>query len=166
MFETGDLVIYGSSGVCEICRIAPLSFGQEGLYYILRILNDKRDNFIYSPVTAAESGKVVLRKLISREDALRLLSQSPEQRLEWIPDLRRRNEEFTRILSSGLPENWLLLLRCLHEKQQEKKAEQRSLPHRDRELLNLTEKLFFGELSAVLGESTEEIKKHFPFLLP
>ena len=165
MFEVGKYVVYGMTGVCKICEISPLNFGQEGIYYTLHRVQDMQNDLIYAPVASVESGKVMLRDMISREEAETLLSEPSTEPLEWIPDLRKRNERYTQLLASGESSNWKRLIICLHQKQKEKQREQRTLPRRDQELLHLAENLFFDELSAVLHQTEEEVKQQFMGLL-
>ena len=165
MFEVGNYVIYGTTGVCQICEIAPLPFGQEGLYYTLRIVHDSQNNFIYAPITSVATGKVFLRDMISPAQAENFLQSLPSEPLPWIPDLRKRNENYTLLAASGDPCNWARLLVCLYTKQKEKQEEQRTLPRRDHELLALSEKLLYGELATVLDRSMEDIKQQFLRLL-
>ena len=165
MFEVGKYVVYGTTGVCRIQEVSPLNFGQGGLYYTLHVVQEPKNNLIYAPVASVETGKVLLRDMISPQEAEALLSELPSEPLDWIPDLRKRNESYTHLLSSGKAVDWVRLMVCLYQKQKEKLAEQRTLPRRDRELLNLAEKLFYGEVSAVLKQDIEDVKQKFLALL-
>ncbi len=160
MFEVGDYVVHGTMGVCQVQAISPLTFGQAGLYYTLQIVHDQKKNLVYTPVAAAESGKVMLRSMIAPAEAERLLSSPPEP-LEWVADLRKRNELFTQVLATGQAADWVRLMACLYRKQREKMLEQRALPRQDRELLNLAEKLFYGEAATVLHSTIETVKERF-----
>ena len=165
MFKAGKYVVYGNVGVCQIRQVSPLKFGQKGLYYTLHVVHDPRDNVIYTPVSSVETGKVMIREMISREEAQKLLSHLPAEPLEWIPDLRKRNDAYSQLVSSGKTSEWARVIACLFQKQKEKMEEQRSLPRRDRELLNLAEKLFYNETAVVLGEEPGSIQKKFLALL-
>ena len=75
MFQPGELVVYGSTGVCRVEEIAGLD--QPGgdrnkRYYLLRPL--WQDGVIYAPV---DSEKVPMRPVISREEAEALIEQMP-----------------------------------------------------------------------------------------
>ena len=51
MFEIGEKIVYGSTGVCEVENIAPMDFagkGEKELYYVLHPLY--QDGVIYAPV--------------------------------------------------------------------------------------------------------------------
>ena len=164
MFAVGDYVVHGTMGVCRVQDVSPLQFGQEGLYYTLQILYDRQNNRVYTPVAAVESGKVMLRSLIPPAEAERLLS-SPQKPLEWVPDQRQRNEIYTRVLESGQTVEWVRLITCLYRMQKKKILENRTLSRQDRELLNLAEKLFYGEAAAALHSTVEAVKERFMMLL-
>ena len=75
MYQTGELVVYGSSGVCRVDALTrPVSRGADRgkLFYLLKPLY--QDGVIYSPV---ESGKVPIRPVIPAVDARALLEEIP-----------------------------------------------------------------------------------------
>ena len=70
MFEVEDKVVYGIVGVCEVESIdVPPIKGIDGKYYFLQPVYDNK-GIIYSPVN---STKVMMRKIISREEAEKLI---------------------------------------------------------------------------------------------
>ena len=74
MYEVGQLVQYGSTGVCRITEIKTQAFPDAGerLYYVLQPLY--KSCVISIPV---ESDKVFLRPIISREEAEELIGLIP-----------------------------------------------------------------------------------------
>ena len=73
MFEKGDLILYGATGVCRIADIAPRAGGEEDqLYYTIRPL--RQECVIYAPV---ESDKVYMRPILTREEAEQLIDTIP-----------------------------------------------------------------------------------------
>ena len=76
MFQAGDLVVYGSTGVCRVEGITqPGTSGadRDRQFYLLKPL--QQDGVIYTPV---DNAKVPMRPVISREEAeARLRSQFP-----------------------------------------------------------------------------------------
>ena len=75
MFQTGELVVYGATGVCRVEEIVGLD--QPGRdrgrkYYLLKPL--WQDGVIYAPV---DSAKVPMRPVMSREEAEALIDRMP-----------------------------------------------------------------------------------------
>ena len=80
MFQPGELLVYGTTGVCRVEEIATpdLTRADRGRrYYLLRPLH--QDGVIYAPV---DSGKVAIRPVISREEAETLIDLIPSVRAE------------------------------------------------------------------------------------
>ena len=77
MFQPGELLIYGSTGVCRVLSIDQRQdyvngVKQNRLYYQLKPLHQV--GTIYTPV---DNDKVVMRPVISREDAEALIDAIP-----------------------------------------------------------------------------------------
>ena len=77
MYQTGDLLIYGSTGVCRVLSIDRRQdyvdgIKQDKLYYQLKPLH--QGGVIYTPV---DNSKVVMRPVISREEAEALIDTIP-----------------------------------------------------------------------------------------
>ena len=67
MFQAGELLVYGSTGVCRVEEITELDHtvrDRGRRYYVLKPL--WQDGVIYAPV---DSEKVPMRPVISREEA-------------------------------------------------------------------------------------------------
>ena len=91
MFETGEYVVYGRTGICQVTGVTTMRVdGSSGekLYYVLRP-GGETDGKIFTPV---EGGKQVLRGIITREEAERLIDEIPS-----IETLSIENEKFRRI---------------------------------------------------------------------
>ena len=72
MFNVGDLIIYGGTGVCRVKDITHPDFGmpEDRLYYILEPVYQA--GTIYAPV---DNGKVYMRPVISEEEANELIDR-------------------------------------------------------------------------------------------
>ena len=77
MFEKGEKIIYGKTGVCEVEDIAERAVpGGKRLYYTLRPLYQS-GNVIFAP---ADSDKIFMRPIITRQDAEKLIEDVPKIR--------------------------------------------------------------------------------------
>ena len=80
MFQPGELLVYGATGVCRVEEITAPDFTRADRgrqYYLLRPLH--QDGVIYAPV---DSGKVPIRPVIFREEAETLIDLIPSVRAE------------------------------------------------------------------------------------
>ena len=83
MYQIGDLIVYGGTGVCRVEKVeAPKLKGTDGKrqYYTLKPLY--QDGTICIPVDT----KVFMRPVISREEAEKLIDAIPEVKAEAYHD--------------------------------------------------------------------------------
>ena len=66
MYQVGDLIVYGGTGVCRVMEVGPQTGGR--LYYTLEpVYGSCR---IFTPV---ENSKVLMRPIVTRQEAERLI---------------------------------------------------------------------------------------------
>ena len=84
MYEVGDLIVYGRTGICEVTEITTLKMDgvpKDKLYYILRPVREKRGK-VFTPV---DNEKIVMRRVISKEEAEELIREIPQIEAEDVP---------------------------------------------------------------------------------
>lgn len=88
MFEKKDIIFSETLGVCRVAELTKLAAknGEQVLYYGLKSVADQK-KVSYIPV---EHHKVMLRPLISYEEAVRLKENPPEQ----MDELQREEVEY------------------------------------------------------------------------
>lgn len=77
MYDPGDFIVYRSTGVCQVVRIAPLNElipGQKSKAVYYKLMPVYGTGSIYIPVDTG----VFMRPVISREDAETLIKRLPE----------------------------------------------------------------------------------------
>lgn len=77
MFEIGEYVVYGVKGVCKVEDITHVDISgadRERLYYVLSPIGDETGR-IYAPT---DNRKIAMRRIISREEADKLIAELPE----------------------------------------------------------------------------------------
>ena len=105
MFQPGDLVVYGSDGVCRVESVGPLALSglkSEKLYYTLTPLYQQGK--VFAPV----EGKVFIRPILTREEAEELIRSFPEIREDDLRDrsTRLRGERYQQLVRSHHCETW------------------------------------------------------------
>lgn len=115
MFEVGRVVCYRAEGVCKITDIREEAFGGSAkkTYYVLTPVGDEKST-VYVP---CDNDVLVgfMRPLLSAEEICRLVEETREERMEWIPESRFRNTKFREILANGDRRELLVLLFTLME---------------------------------------------------
>ncbi len=157
-FDKGEYVAYGSNGMCSIedIRLMQLSPSVgKTMYYILRPESNPKST-IFVPV---DNQKLVskMRDLMTRDEISNMLRQMGDKALEWENDIRFRTESFHEILNSGVNQNLILMIRCLHRKRRELTEAGKKLPARDASTLKAAEHLVEEEFSHVLNIEGNEV---------
>ncbi|MBQ4062184.1 MAG: CarD family transcriptional regulator [Christensenellaceae bacterium] len=145
MYNKGDFVVYGNTGVCKVNDI---SYGPDGvLYYALTPMYD--DCMIYAPV----EGKVFMRSVMTKEDAISLIDSIPK--LDAEPYYNNRIQELTLHYRSIIEEHDSIslakLLKSIYEKKIAANKSNKKLGQVDERFMRQVQELLYGELAAVLG---------------
>lgn len=99
MFQVDDYVVYGSHGVCKVTDIGPIEISmadKDKVYYTLQPIY-KKDSVIYAPI---ENGRIVMRYVISKEEAEQLLQDIPSIESMWITNDRDREGQYKAALKT------------------------------------------------------------------
>ena len=153
MFNKGDKIFYGQTGVCIVEDISKkiLTKNVKRLYYTLRPLY-QQNNIIYAPV---DSDKVFIRAIISKADAQRLVETVPELCGKALDE--QSEEDYKAMLESHSCNELLELAVKIYSKKQAVKKAKKKLGFIDEKYLRRAEELLFGELAAALEILPEEV---------
>ena len=160
-FDIGEYVSYGIIGMCNIEDIRPMQLSQsveKMMYYILRPESNPKST-IFVPVN---NQKLVskMRELMTKDEINAMLVRMKDRTLEWEKDVRFRTESFHEILSNGVNQDLILMIRCLHRKRQELVQLGKKLPARDSNTLKTAERLVEEEFAHVLHIKCEEVSDY------
>lgn len=158
MFQVGDLLVYGTTGVCrveDLCRPNLTGRDKDTLYYQLKPLH--QDGLIYA---LTENCKVVMRPLISRQDAEALLSLIPSLQPEVYraPTTQALTAYYQHALRSNDCRALTELVLSIYVKRQQAEAQNRRLGLVDERYLKQAERLLCGELSVALDMEFSEMQ--------
>ncbi len=156
MYEVGDLIIYGSTGVCEVMDISQLT-DKEQKFYVLKPLY--QSCIISTPV---DTTKVLMRPIISKCEAEQLVDTIPSIQVEAYHnnDLRQLEGHYKDSMKACDCMELLELSMSIYEKQQDAKLQKRKLGIVDERYMRRAEELLFGELSAALGIPKNEVSEY------
>jgi len=152
MFQPGELVVYGSTGVCrveEVTRPNLSGTDRERLYYRLKPL--QQDGVIYTPVE--NNGKVPIRPVITAEEAEALIDLIPTLRAEAYhgATLQALAQHYQNAVRSHDCKDLLELVRSIYTKRRQAESQNRHLGMVDERFMKQAERLLYGEFSAALG---------------
>jgi CarD family transcriptional regulator len=157
MYKVGDLIIYSSTGVCEVTEIMEsVQFGsdEKQACYILKPLY--QNCIITTPV---DSTKVFMRPVISKDEAERIIDSIPSIQTEAFMnnDLRQLEAHYKASFVSHCCEDLMELSMSIYMKKQLYMQQNRRFGAVDEKYMKRAEELLFGELSAVLGIAKDTV---------
>ena len=157
MFSIGSHVIYRAEGVCVIKDIREESFGaigEKNMYYILSPLGDDR-SVMFVPVDNEKLCSMI-RRLLSAEEIMALSEELREERMEWIPDIRARNQRYRDILSLGDRRDIIILANTVMAIKKEGKESDKRLTGTDENALRRAKQMLYDEFTATCKIRTED----------
>lgn len=153
MYQIGDLVVYGSIGVCKVDGFSYPDKSAKAFYCLSPLY---QSGVIHTPV---ESEKVPLRPVMSAEAADALLSQLPTLRVEIFKErtIQQLAQKYQAVLQSGDPLQLMALSLSVQLKRRQAEAQNRRLGMVDERYGRQAERLLFGELAVALNTSLDAI---------
>lgn len=158
MYKIGEYIMYGNSGVCKVSDICTLPHSQNetDLYYMLQPAFDEKSK-IYIPVN---NHKVFMRKIYTKSEVNQLIESISDLKSFWIEDRRERELKFKESLRSHDSINYIRMLKGLYLERQVKDAEGKNLSNSDSHVLDIAEKLLFGEFAVALSIPVESVMEY------
>ena len=158
MYQTGDLILYGGTGVCRVTDIVtqkPSRTEPEKQYYVLTPLYQA--GTITTPV---ENGKVFTRPVISRDEAISLIDQIPTIQAEAYhnQNLQQLENHYKAKLESHDCMELLCLTMSAYRKKEERERAKLKFGAVDRRYMERAENLLYGELAVALDIAKDSVR--------
>ena len=158
MYQTGDLILYGRTGVCrveDITKVKQRGSAEEQSYYVLKPLYQNCN--ITTPV---ENTRVYSRPIISREEAESVIASIPTVKPEAYHNrnLNQLREYYKSRMETYNCLDLIELTMSLYVKKREAEAQKRKFGAVDERFMKEAEDLLFGELAAALGIARDEVR--------
>lgn len=164
MYNVGDLIIYGSEGVCRIEEIGHpdmQSANPDRLYYTLAPLY--RSGKIYTPIDT----KVFIRAVISHDEARELIEEIPSICINACDskNLRMLTEHYQESIQTHDCADLIQLIKTVYVKKSEVEEKGKKLGMIDERYMKRAEDLLYGELAVSLGMSKEDVQPYIESLM-
>ena len=156
MFEVGEYIFYGSTGVCrvaEIKKMAPPGTKADRLYYELEPVYD-RGRRVFTPVG---NEKVLMRKIVTAKEADELIGKVKEIDTLQIPNEKQREETYKKAMRTCSCEEWIRIIKTLYLRGKTRQAEGKKITSSDARYLRQAEDNLYGELSIALKIPKDEV---------
>lgn len=161
MYSIGQVVRYGTHGICSVEDITVKIFcGQELRYYVLKPVHQESAT-IFVPVDNEKlTGR--MQRLLTAQQILEVIGGMDEEDRLWIDDDAQRRDAYNEILRDGDRVGMARIIKTLFLRQQELAGKRKKLHIADEKILKETERVLYEEFAYVLGIGQDEV---LPFIL-
>ena len=150
MYQVGDVILYGSTGVCRIEEITDRKDPQGQIRPFYKIKPIYQQCVIYAPV---EKCKVFTRPVISKEEAERLIDMMPTVKTEAYEGKHMRElvEHYESSINTHRCEDLIEMTKSIYMKRRAAIMNKRKFGAVDERFMKRAEDLLYGELAVALG---------------
>lgn len=156
MYQKGDYIIYGSSGVCLVEAVGPMEMDgviKGKLYYTLRPVYSGSST-IFTPT---DNRQIVMRYILTRGEAEGLIETVALMEPVEIVDERKREEIYREILRECDLRVCIRLLKTLYHRQYVRMESGKKVAAVDERYMKMAEDCIFGELAVALNQKKDEV---------
>lgn len=159
MFEKGDYIVYGNTGICMIEDITTMDMPgipKERLYYVMTPYH-QAGNKIFTPV---ENPKMKLRRVLTREEALALIDEIPDIEQIGIKEEKQREQKYKEYIRSCECKNWIKIMKTLYHRKQERVSQGKKVTATDERYFKIAEDNLYTEFSISLDMPKKEVEEY------
>lgn len=159
MFEKGEYVVCGNKGVCVVEDITTLNISgvdRERKYFILKPVY-MAGSTVYVPV---DSSGESMRKILSHEEAKRLIEMLPEIPLITIANDKLLEQEYRNCLKSNSCEEWVKIIKTIYLRKQKRLEAGRKVTAVDAKYSRIAEDNLYGELAVSLNLARNDVEEY------
>ena len=155
MYEIGDAVLYGSNGICTVTAVTQMeTCGTVEDYYVLKPVSSGATT-VFVPC----GSEILLSRMhpvLSRDEMRDLLGKLDGAAPIWVENENQRKTLFREIMNGGDRLAIYRVYATLKARREERELRGKHLRVSDERAYRETERIFYDELSVVLGLSREE----------
>lgn len=158
MFHPGEYIVYGSTGVCVVEKVGTIDLpgmSPDRIYYTLRPCYEKKST-IFTPI---DNTKVIMREVIRREDALRLIDGISQMGCLEITDEKRRELEYKESFMKCDCEELVRMMNTITMRRKERQAAGKKATAKDDRYYHMAEENLYGELAIALDIEKTQVKE-------
>ncbi|MDC7291058.1 CarD family transcriptional regulator [Blautia schinkii] len=150
MFKKGDYIVYGHTGICQVLDVTTMDMdgiSKDRLYYVLRP-DGETDGKIFTPV---DNTRLVIRRILSKQEAEDLLDIIPEIEAIDTPDDKLREEKYKQCIKSCDCRDLVRIIKTIYQRKTTRVSNGKKVTATDERYLKLAEENLYSELSKLLG---------------
>ena len=159
MFEKGEYIVYGTSGVCQVEDITTMDMKgvpRDSLFYVLNPSSQKGGK-IFTPV---DNGKTYMRPVLTQEEASKLIDEIPKIEELWIANEKLRENQYKECMKSCDCKEWIKIIKTLYLRKRTRSAQGKKITSTDEKYLRMAEDYLYSELEIPLGIPKEKMEEY------
>ncbi len=159
MFAVNDYIVYGNHGVCKVENIGTVSLAmvdKDKVYYTLRPVY-KNEAVVYAPV---ENPKSVIRAVLTKEDADKLIEEIPSLESVWIGNEKERELQYKAALRSCDCRELIRIIKTLYHRKMDRIRDGKKVTVVDERYFRLAEDQLYGELAFAMDMERSQVGEY------
>ena len=149
MHKIGEVILYGTDGVCRINEITEKKFGKEtSKYYVLQSVY-RESSLIYVPV-GNEKLESKMRTILSKKEVDSIIESMPDEENIWIENEPMRKVRYKEIITGGDRRELVRMIKTLYEHRTQQERSGKKMHISDERFLKDAEKILYDEIAHVL----------------
>lgn len=152
-------MVHGNNGVCKVEAVQTMDGMQ----------NQKRTYYTLVPIyttgsklfVPTDSKKVVIRSVMTKKEAEKLLKEWDEIETLWIENDKKREEVYKEALRSCDSRQWVRLIKTSYQRNQDRMKIGKKATTSDERYLHMAEDHLFGELAIPFKMTKGEAEDYF-----
>ena len=159
MFHSGDFIIYGTNGVCQIKEIctSPFDPSSEQMYYVIKPLNAVGNSTIFTPV---DNNRILMRKTLSPEEIDKLIHSMPNIQVIQAHNDRNRKDVYKTAIQKCDPVEYIKIIKTVGEIRSDLKNTKKRVPDSDIDFEQRAKHCLFSEFAFVLNIPFEKVDEY------
>lgn len=159
MFQVGDYIVYGGHGVCQVKEIGLMKSsidGQSRNCYTLVPCYSK-ETVIFTPV---DNKKVIMRQIMTREEAEGLIDHMKEAEPLKISDEKRREQSYKDAMRTCEADQLVKMIKAIYQRSQRRTRQGKKATDSDSRYFKMAEDCLYGELALSLEIDKKKVGEY------
>lgn len=157
LFEKGEYIVYGMTGVCRVSDITEMDMdgmSTSKLYYVLEPTGVQKSRII----TPVEGNKNVMRRILTSEEAYDLIDGIKDIKQLLVKDDKQRENCYKEALKTCDCREWIGIIKALSVRKRDRQSRGKRMTEVDERYMKKAKENLYGELSIPLGIPVTEVE--------
>lgn len=157
MFNVGDLIVYGNSGVysvSEYCK-SPVDKHDTRVFYLLRPMHESASNIIITPV---DNDRIPMRGIISEDEAYSLIDKIPYITALEIENEKGRKEKYREAIGKCDLEEYVKIIKTVEQRRDNVLKAKKRLSETDADYEKRAKFCLYSEIASVFSLRMDEVE--------